>query len=83
MPFGLANAPSVFHSFINDVLCDMIGSFVIALSLPDDILIYSPDFETHVHVHQVLHCLLDNDLFVKGEKCEFHLQKVSFLGYVI
>ncbi|KAI4880514.1 hypothetical protein NFI96_007308 [Prochilodus magdalenae] len=82
MSFGLRNAPSVFQSFINDVLRDMLGRFVIAYI--DDILVYSPDLPTHVqHVRRVLSRLLENQLYVKGEKCEFHLSSVSFLGYII
>ncbi|KAI4885455.1 hypothetical protein NFI96_014403 [Prochilodus magdalenae] len=82
MPFGLRNAPSVFQAFINDVLRDMIGRFVIAYI--DDILVYSPDLPTHVrHVREVLTRLLEHQLYVKGEKCEFHQGSVSFLGYVI
>ncbi|KAI4900377.1 hypothetical protein NFI96_000695, partial [Prochilodus magdalenae] len=82
MSFGLRNAPSVFQAFINDVLRDMIGQFVIAYI--DDILIYSPDYSSHVqHVRQVLTRLLKHQLYVKGEKCEFHLKSTSFLGYVI
>ena len=82
MPFGLYNAPSVFRAFINDIFRDMIGKFVIAYI--DDILIYSLDFVTHIsHFHSVLKCLLENSLYVKGKKCEFHLQSVAFLAYVI
>ncbi|XP_049339640.1 uncharacterized protein LOC125804612 [Astyanax mexicanus] len=82
MPFGLKNAPSVFQSFINDVLRDMLGKFVIAFI--DDILIYSSDLTTHIsHVRAVLTRLLQNQLFVKAEKCEFNLSTISFLGYVI
>ncbi|KAI4902633.1 hypothetical protein NFI96_002208 [Prochilodus magdalenae] len=82
MSFGLRNAPSVFQAFINDVLRDMIGQFVIAYI--DDILIYSSDYNSHVqHVRQVLTRLLKHQLYVKGEKCEFHLRSTSFLGYVI
>ncbi|KAI4903527.1 hypothetical protein NFI96_007480 [Prochilodus magdalenae] len=60
----------------------MIGRFVIAYI--DDILVYSPDLPTHVrHVREVLTRLLEHQLYVKGEKCEFHQGSVSFLGYVI
>ncbi|XP_049335604.1 uncharacterized protein LOC125802248 [Astyanax mexicanus] len=82
MPFGLRNAPSVFQAFVNDVFRDMIGQFVI-VSI-DDILIYSDSFENHVHqVRQVLTRLLEHQLYVKGEKCEFHLPSTTFLGYII
>lgn len=35
------------------------------------------------HVGLVLSCLLENKLFVKVEKCEFHIFSVSFLGFVV
>lgn len=71
MPYGLSNAPSVFQCLINDVLRDMLGYFMIACI--DGILIYSPTSETHVdHVRQVLKRHLDHQLYLKGEKCEFH-----------
>ena len=49
----------------------------------DDILIVSKSLEVHrVHVRQVLQ-RLENRLYVKAEKCEFHVSSVSFLGYII
>ncbi len=30
MPFGLANAPAVFQSFINEIFRDMLNQYVIA-----------------------------------------------------
>lgn len=52
----------------------------------DDILIFSPDKETYIrHVRQVLERqVLANQLYVKAEKCEFHVDTVSFfLGFVV
>ncbi|XP_029114156.1 uncharacterized protein lrfn4b, partial [Scleropages formosus] len=82
MPFGLANAPSVFQAFVNHVLGDMIHKGVLVYL--DDILIYSDTLAKHVlTVRQVLQRLLQNRLYVKLEKCEFHKQKVSFLGFIL
>lgn len=39
MPFGLANAPSVFQAFVNEVFWDMLRSQVVVYI--DDILVYS------------------------------------------
>ena len=82
MPFGLSNAPAVFQTLVNDVLRDMLNQFVFVYL--DDILIFSPDEETHVeHVRRVLKRLLSNHLFAKAEKCEFHVSSVTFLGFIV
>ncbi|XP_061550331.1 uncharacterized protein LOC133411694, partial [Phycodurus eques] len=82
MPFGLTNAPAVFQNLVNDVLRDMLNVYVFVYL--DDILIFSPDEETHIiHVRSVLQQLLQNQLYVKAEKCEFHRASVSFLGFVL
>ncbi len=82
MPFGLTNAPAVFQALINNVLRDMLNQFV--LIYLDDILIFSSSLQEHVkHVSKVLRCLLDNHLYAKPEKCEFHVTEVQFLGFII
>ncbi len=82
MPFGLANSPSVFQSFMNDVFRDMLDRWVIVYI--DDILIYSNTLEEHIsHVRSVLKRLLQYQLYAKAEKCEFHQTSTSFLGYII
>ncbi len=82
MPFGLSNSPAVFQALVNDVLRDMVDQFIYVYL--DDILIFSSSLQEHVqHVRRVLQRLLENGLFVKAEKCDFHAQSVSFLGYII
>ncbi len=82
MPFGLSNSPAVFQALVNDVLRDMVDQFIYVYL--DDILIFSLSLQEHVqHVRQVLQRLLENGLFVKAEKCEFHAQSVPFLGYIV
>ncbi|KAJ1038769.1 hypothetical protein NDA10_001054 [Ustilago hordei] len=82
MPFGLANAPAHFQSFINDIFRDILGIYVVVYL--DDFLIFSDTEEAHVkHVTEVLTCLRSNRLFAKLSKCEFHTKTVEFLGYII
>ncbi|KAL3968321.1 potassium voltage-gated channel Eag-related subfamily H member 3 [Sarotherodon galilaeus] len=82
MPFGLTNAPAVFQGLVNDVLRDFLNHFVFVYL--DDILIFSRSRAEHVkHVRLVLRRLLENRLFCKAEKCEFHASTVSFLGFII
>ncbi|KAJ1582837.1 hypothetical protein NDA12_004040 [Ustilago hordei] len=82
MPFGLANAPAHFQSFINDIFRDIIGIYVVVYL--DDFLVFSDTEEAHVkHVTEVLTRLRSNRLFAKLSKCEFHTKTVEFLGYII
>lgn len=82
MPYGLASAPRIFQSMINKILRDFLQKCVIAYL--DNILIYSPDLETHKkQVRLVLQRRLwQHNLYVKAEKCKFHKTKISFLGYI-
>lgn len=82
MPFGLTNAPAVFQHFMNDVFRDLLDHTV--LIYLDDILIFSDSEEEHVkHVKQVLARLVDNKLYAKAEKCEFHVTTTEFLGFIV
>ncbi|KAL0202014.1 hypothetical protein M9458_000032, partial [Cirrhinus mrigala] len=82
MPFGLANSPSFFQAFVNEVFRDMLNRCVIVYI--DDILIFSNSFAEHVqHVRAVLQRLIQHKLYAKEEKCQFHQQSIAFLGYVI
>ena len=82
MPFGLTNAPAVFQALVNEMVRDMLNQFVFVYL--DDILIYSRSAQEHIpNVQQVLQRLLENQLFVKVEKCEFHRSTISFLRYII
>ncbi|KAK3537438.1 hypothetical protein QTP70_009972 [Hemibagrus guttatus] len=81
MPFSLTNAPAVFQALINDILRDMLDQFVFVYL--DDILIFLSSLQEHViHVSKVLRRLLDNHLYVKPEKCEFHvIHSCAFLSH--
>lgn len=60
----------------------MLNQYVIAYI--DDILIYSKSEDEHIeHVRTILSRLQEHQLFVKAEKCEFHVQHTTFLGYHI
>lgn len=65
IPLSLTNAPAVFKALVNDVLSDMLNKFVSVVSSN--------------HVRRVLTRLLENQLYVKAEKCVFFLFFLSFL----
>ncbi|KAK3539534.1 hypothetical protein QTP70_010070 [Hemibagrus guttatus] len=68
--------PCINYHGLNDI------TYVIAYI--DDILIFSASYDEHIgHVRRVLVRQLQHHLFVKAEKCEFHHDTITFLGYVI
>lgn len=82
MPFGLTNAPATFQAFINNVLRKYLDDFVVVYL--DDILIFSKTLNEHKkHVHLVLDELDKADTRASPDKCEFHKQKVEFLGHIL
>lgn len=82
MPFGLANAPATFQSYINKALAEYVD--VICIVYMDDILIYSDDRETHVRdVCAVLARLKAFDLYCNLKKCKFFVNEVDFLGFIV
>ncbi|THC87561.1 hypothetical protein EYZ11_012993 [Aspergillus tanneri] len=82
MPFGLANAPATFQSYINRALSNLLDHCCVVYL--DDILIYSQSEEEHVeHVTAVLERLRQFGLYAKLSKCSFHVKSVEYLGFII
>ena len=82
MPFGLANGPSSFQNYINNVLHGMLDVFCTAYI--DNILIYSNSKKEHQeHVRKVLKALRKAGLQADIDKCEFYVTKMNYLGLVI
>jgi hypothetical protein len=82
MPFGLTNAPALFQCWMNEVLSDYLDIFCIAYL--DDMLIYSDNITQHrQHVKLILERMKEVGLTLKASKCEFHMYKTEYLGYII
>ena len=82
LPFGLSNAPATFQSYINKALAELLDRTCIVYL--DDILIFSENEKDHeAHVYEILSHLRQYELYVKLEKCQFSVDTVEFLGYVI
>ena len=83
MPFGLANAPSSFQNFINDIFeNDILDIFV--TTYIDDILVFSKTLKEHrQHVKTVLSHLQAAGLQLDINKCKFEVHETKYLGLII
>ena len=78
--FGLAQALAYFQRLINEVL----APFDFVFGYLDDILIYSPDVETHLkHLELIFQRLCEVDLKLIMEKCSFLKKHIQYLGHII
>ncbi|CAD7001655.1 unnamed protein product [Ceratitis capitata] len=83
MPFGLKNAPATFQKFINKIFADMIRSGEVIVYL-DDIMIATENVIQYFKIlKKVLLRIVQNNLELRLDKCEFLQSKVSYLDYVI
>ena len=79
-PFGLAQAPVYFQRLINEVL----SGLTFAFGYLDDILVFSPDMETHLkHLRILFERLRSADLKLKEVKCNFLKKHIQYLGHII
>ena len=80
MPFGLCNAPATFQR-VMDLVLDLAPC---CESYIDDILIYSPSFESHLkHLREVFKRLDASGLQLRREKCRIGDSSMEFLGHQI
>ena len=79
-PFGLAQAPAYFQRLVNEVL----SGLTFAFGYLDDILVYSPDMETHLeHLRKLFIKLREADLKLKEVKCNFLKKHIQYLGHIV
>ncbi|XP_026451486.1 uncharacterized protein LOC113351767 [Papaver somniferum] len=82
MTFGLTNAPTSFQALTNDVFKPYLRKFIMFFF--DDILIYSPDLQSHLqHLELTLKLLQQHSLFAKLSKCSFGQTQIEYLGHII
>jgi transposase InsO family protein len=82
VPFGLTNGPATFQRLINEIFMDCLDDFLTAYI--DDLLIYSNDeLEHQAHVKLVLERLRAAGLQASIDKCEFHVKRTKYLGFIV
>ncbi len=82
MPMGVCNGPATFQRLMQVAINDLI--FEIMLVYLDDILVYSPSFQSHLErLDIVFKRLKHTGLKVKFKKCHFLKKDIKFLGHQI
>ena len=79
-PFGLAQALAYFQRLVNKVL----SGLTFAFGYLDDILVFSPDMESHLeHLGLLFERLRNTDLKLKEVKCNFLRKHIQYLGHIV
>ena len=83
MPFGLKNAPAEFQIRMTEIFRKEIAEGWLVIYL-DDFLIATDDVEQHLaRIEQIFAKLIEHNIFIKPEKCEFLVEELTFLGFII
>ena len=78
--FGLAQAPTYFQRLVKEVL----SGHTFAFGYLDDILVFSPDRESHLeHLRLLFERLRSADLKLKEVKCNFLKKHIQYLGHIV
>ena len=79
-PFGLLEAPAYFWRLVNEVL----SGLTFAFGYLDNILVCSPDMESHLkHLRLLFERLRSADLKLKEVKCNFLKMHIQYLGTIV
>ena len=82
MSFELTNASIIFQIYINKILKELIN--VIYIIYLNDILIFNEDSTKHrLHVQQILERLKNYELYINLKKCEFDINEIDFLNFIV
>ena len=68
---------------MNEIFANMEEVVVVYI---DDIMIFTKTDDPKEHnkiILEVLHCLEENNLYIKPKKCTFHTTEVDFLGMIV
>ena len=79
-PFGLAQPPAYFQRLVNEILSSPTFTF----GYLDDILVFSPDMESHLkHLRLLFERLRNANLKLKEVKCNFLKKHIQYLGHIV
>ena len=83
MFFRLTNSLVTFQTMMNKILWDLINIEKVVSFINDMIVGIETEKGHNEMVEEVVKRLVENDLYVKPEKCKWKIKKVGFLEVVI
>jgi hypothetical protein len=82
MPFKLCNAPASFQIFMNRILREFLGKFIVVYL--DNIVVYLDSMKEYLrYLTQVFEVILKHTLYAKPSKCIFAVTCLEFYGHLI
>ena len=82
LSFDFTNESANYQHYMNDVLFEYLNDFVQAYF--DNVFIYNKTRKKHTeHVRKIFKKLIDAGLQMNIKKCEFYVQKISFLSVLL
>jgi RNase H-like domain found in reverse transcriptase/Reverse transcriptase (RNA-dependent DNA polymerase) len=83
MFFGLTNSLATFQTMMDDIFQEIAQRWL-KIYMDDMIIATEDDDSLHAQkVNHFLQKLIDHDLFLKPEKCQFHKKEVEYLSVII
>ena len=83
MFFGLTNSLTMLQTIINKILQDLVNTGEVAYFINNFILGTEKKEEYNKVIEEVMKRLVENNLYVKLEKCKWKMREVGLLGVVI
>ena len=83
MFFRLTNSLAIFQTMINKILWNLTNTGKVASFIDDVIIEMEMEEEHNEIVEEVVKKLLENDLYIKPEKCKWKVKEVGFLKVMI
>ena len=78
--FGINMAPQKYQQVISQVFNDCEG----VLNISDDIVVHGRNREEHdQRLENALNRMKERHLTLNGDKCEFGMEKITFMGHVL
>lgn len=82
MPFGLCNAAQTMCRLMDRVIPAQLRENVFVFI--DDLLVVSPDFDSHMYcLQKVAECLRNANLTINVDKSKFCMKEIRYLGYIV